>query len=182
MIRCLGLALFGRSVVLDDLAADRSIWGGGLGDWDGYARQLARLFTYANTFPESEPRLDIAAPPKDLFGKLDFLIAADAFENFSLSLDRALRGAFELLKPGGVLVATVPRGRVGDWRLRLAGFERIELHDQDDPAPGIIRRGVRNAPLTAFRPGPMRVRRPRYRARWRAFANLRASFGGSLQC
>ncbi len=114
VIRCLSLALFGRSVRLTDLAVDRSIWGAGLSDWDGYATKLTSLFTYANTFHHAEPRLDITDPPVNFFGTVDFLISSDVFEHVAPPVDRAFAGAFNLLKPGGTLVFTVPYYKGGE--------------------------------------------------------------------
>jgi len=114
VIRCLSLALFGRSVRLTDLVVDRSIRGTGLSDWDGYATKLASLFTYANTFYNAEPRLDITDPPADFFGTLDFVISSDVFEHVAPPVDRAFIGAFNLLKPGGILVLTVPYFKDGE--------------------------------------------------------------------
>ncbi len=114
VIRCLSLALYGRSVRLTDLAVDRSIRGAGLSDWDGYAARLASLFTYANTFHHAEPRLDITDPPANSFGTVDFLISSDVFEHVAPPVERAFTGAFNLLKPGGTLVFTVPYGKDGE--------------------------------------------------------------------
>jgi SAM-dependent methyltransferase len=114
VIRCLSLALFRHSVCLADLAVDRSIRGAGLSDWDGYATRLTGLFTYANTFHHAEPRLDIADSPADLFGTVDFLISSDVFEHVAPPVDRAFAGAFNLLKPGGTLVFTVPYYKDGE--------------------------------------------------------------------
>ena len=114
VVRCLSLALFGRSVRLTDLAVDRSIRGTGLSDWDGYATKLASLFRYANTFYNAEPRLDITDPPADLFGTADFVISSDVFEHVAPPVDRAFTGAFNLLKPGGTLVFTVPYNKGGE--------------------------------------------------------------------
>jgi SAM-dependent methyltransferase len=114
VIRCLSLALFGRSVRLSDLAADQSIRGTGLSDWVGYAGRLAGLFDYTNTSYNAEPRLDITDPPAHLLGTLDFMIASDVFEHVAPPVDRAFAGAFNLLKPGGILVFTVPYSKDGE--------------------------------------------------------------------
>jgi SAM-dependent methyltransferase len=108
VIRCLSLALFGRSLTLAEMPADRSIRGIGLSDWDEYANRLAGLFSYRNTFLHAEPKVDIVAPPAELAGSLDFLIASDVFEHVPPPVDRAFAGAFALLKPGGTLILTVP--------------------------------------------------------------------------
>jgi SAM-dependent methyltransferase len=108
VVRCLSLLLFGRSVPLTEMPADRSIQGIGLSDWEGYSDGLARLFSYRNTFFHTEPRVDITDPPRELLGALDFLISTDVFEHVPPPVDRAFAGAFALLKPGGVLVLSVP--------------------------------------------------------------------------
>ena len=108
VVRLLSMALFGRSLALPDMAPDPAIRGVGLSDWNEYAARLADLFSYRNTFFDTEPRLDITAPPAELLGNLDFLIASDVFEHVPQPVERAFTGAFELLKPGGTLILTVP--------------------------------------------------------------------------
>jgi capsular polysaccharide biosynthesis protein/SAM-dependent methyltransferase len=108
VVRCVSMALFGRSLALPDMVADPAIRGIGLSDWNEYAVRLADLFSYRNTFFDTEPRLDITAPRAKLLGTLDFLIASDVFEHVPRPVERAFTGAFELLKPGGTLILTVP--------------------------------------------------------------------------
>jgi len=130
VVRCLSLALFGHSVCLTDLAVDQSIRGAGLSDWEGYATRLTSLFTYANTFHHAEPRLDIADPPANLFGTVDFLISSDVFEHVAPPVDRAFTGAFNLLTPGGTLIFTVPYYKGGETIEhfpRLNDFEVLEF-------------------------------------------------------
>ena len=127
VIRCLSLALFRRSVRLTDLAVDRSIQGAGLSDWGGYAGKLAGLFNYTNTFYNAEPRLDITDPPADLFGTLDFVIASDVFEHVAPPVGRAFTGAFNLLKPGGMLVFTVPYFKDGETIEHFPNLNNFEV-------------------------------------------------------
>ena len=108
VVRCLSLLLFGRSLSLTEMSANPSIQGIGLSDWEGYSGDVARLFSYRNTFFHTEPRVDITDPPRDLLGTLDFLISTDVFEHVPPPVDRAFAGAFALLKPGGALVLSVP--------------------------------------------------------------------------
>jgi SAM-dependent methyltransferase len=130
VIRCLSLALYRRSVCLTDLAVDRSISGAGLSDWDGYATKLASLFTYTNTFFHAEPMLDITDPPANLFSALDFVISSDVFEHVAPPVDRAFTGAFNLLKPGGAFIFTVPYGKADNTAEHfphLNDFEVLEF-------------------------------------------------------
>jgi SAM-dependent methyltransferase len=108
MIHLLSMALFGRSLPLPDFPEDRSKRGIGLSDWDGYARPLSRKLDYRNTFFHAEPHVDITAPPAEWKGSLDFVIATDVFEHVAPPVGRAFAGAASLLRPGGVLVFSVP--------------------------------------------------------------------------
>jgi SAM-dependent methyltransferase len=108
VIRCLSLMLFGRSLCLTEMPADRSRRGLGISDWEGYATRLAALFSYENTFFHTEPLVDIADPPQRFSGAFDFVIASDVLEHVAPPAQRGFAGAFSLLKPGGALVFSVP--------------------------------------------------------------------------
>jgi SAM-dependent methyltransferase len=108
MIHALSLALWGESLALPDFPTRRDIRGMGLTDWRGYALPLAVKLDYANTFLDAEPRLDITRPDPALQGTLDFLLASDVFEHVPPPVERAFAGAYQLLKPGGALVLSVP--------------------------------------------------------------------------
>lgn len=148
------LEVLGTAAALPDLAPQRGIRGVGLSDDDRYARPLARLFDYTNTYYHQAPRLDIADPPAEWHGRFDFVVASDVFEHVLPPVDRAFAGARALLKPGGVLVFTVPfslepdtvehfpelcdwrlEERAGTWRLhnvtrdgRAQTFDRLVFH------------------------------------------------------
>jgi len=80
----------------------------GLSDWHGYALRLARKFNYTNTYYHAEPRMDITNVPAALTASLDFLISSDVFEHIVSPVSVAFDNSFKMLKPGGVLVLTVP--------------------------------------------------------------------------
>lgn len=84
------------------------ILGVGLSDWEGYAAPLARVFGYTNTFYHQQPRLDICDPGQEHLGRYDFLTSSDVFEHTPPPVRRTFEGAFAVLKPGGLLVMTVP--------------------------------------------------------------------------
>jgi len=108
IVHLLSLATYGRSMVLPEFPPNDSVSGAGLSDWIGYANRLATKFRYQNTFFHQEPMLDILRPPQNMLATLDFLISTEVFEHVPPPAFRAFEGAFELLKPGGYLILTVP--------------------------------------------------------------------------
>lgn len=100
--------LFGRSIALPDLPRHKDIVGIGLSDAKPYARRLAAALDYSNTFYHRKPRLDISNVPAERTGLYDFIIASDVFEHVAPPVSRAFANARRLLKPGGVLIFTVP--------------------------------------------------------------------------
>jgi SAM-dependent methyltransferase len=108
IVHLTSVALFGHSIPLPQFPADHSIVGIGLSDWSGYADSLAEKFHYTNTYFHQPPFLDIAEPVGDRVRSCDFVIATDVFEHVAPPVSRAFDGAFNLLKPGGHLVLTVP--------------------------------------------------------------------------
>ena len=108
--------LFGRNQVLAEVSFSRKeIVGIGLSDWEGYAEHLSRIFDYTNTFYHTDPFLDIVDVPRKYIGKHDFMISTDVFEHVPPPVGLAFHGAYNALKPGGLLVLTVPftRGNAG---------------------------------------------------------------------
>lgn len=86
---------------------DRTVRGIGLSDDDNYAWVLGSLFDYTNTFFHQEPRLDICADDLAYSG-LDFIVSTDVFEHVLPPVEKAFRNCHRMLKPGGVLVFSVP--------------------------------------------------------------------------
>jgi SAM-dependent methyltransferase len=130
--------ILGVEAALPDLPRRRDIRGLGLSDDARYAHALARTFGYVNTWYHAAPRLDIAAVPPAHRAQYDFVVASDVFEHVPPPVARAFDGARALLKPGGVLVFTVPFTlapatvehfpELHDWHLLQAG-DRWELHN-----------------------------------------------------
>jgi len=100
--------VLGIDAVLTELASNKRVRGVGLSDARAYAKPLARKFAYRNTYLHRWPRLDITAPDVRRYGDLDFIIASDVFEHVPPPVSRAFENARRLLKPGGVLIFTVP--------------------------------------------------------------------------
>jgi SAM-dependent methyltransferase len=104
----LSLELFGTALTLPDFPRIKSLRGIGMTDWNEYARRLGEKFDYRNTFYNREPKFDITKPPPEEFGRYDFLISSEVFEHVLPPPERAFENAHRLLKPGGVLILTVP--------------------------------------------------------------------------
>jgi SAM-dependent methyltransferase len=107
LLAALSIELFGMAMSLPDFPKVKSLRGMGTSDSPQYARRLAEVFDYRNTFFDREPRFDLGAPPEES-GKYDFLVSSDVFEHVRHPVEQAFRNAFQMLKPNGVLVFTVP--------------------------------------------------------------------------
>lgn len=135
-IALLGQALGRGTTPLVDWPVDKAISGVGLSDWPGYAGLLTEKCDYRNTHFHAEPKLDICAPPSDWQGRFDFLLSSDVFEHVMPPVRAAFEGSFRLLKPGGLLVMSVPfvpKARTREhypdavgYRLDESGRVRIE--------------------------------------------------------
>ena len=108
VIHALSTQLFGASLALVDFPIRKDINGIGLSDWTGYAEGLAKKFTYKNTFYHCEPKLDITNPDPTEYEKYDFVISSDVFEHVPPPISSAFEGVRKLLKPGGVMIFSVP--------------------------------------------------------------------------
>ncbi|MEX2588148.1 MAG: methyltransferase domain-containing protein [Actinomycetota bacterium] len=129
IVSVLTTELFGESMLLDQVPLTPHLSGIGLTDWEGYSTRLETRFHYRNTYYDQEPKLDIVAPDPDLIGSADFLIATDVFEHVPPPVSVGFRNARRLLKPGGVLIMSVPYG-TGDQTIEhypdLHDFEILE--------------------------------------------------------
>jgi SAM-dependent methyltransferase len=103
---------------LQNAAKRRELVGIGMSDTGIYARALERLFSYRNTFYHTEPRLDVTdAGSTCQYQDLDFVVSSDVLEHVRAPVSAALTNIHGMLKPGGVLILTVPY---------LEGYESIE--------------------------------------------------------
>ncbi len=89
-----------------------------MSDWPGYADEFARIFDFQNTYYHMEPFLDVTdATSAARYRDLDFVISSEVLEHVKAPVTKSLQNIFDMLKPGGVLVLTVPY---------LEGYEPIE--------------------------------------------------------
>jgi SAM-dependent methyltransferase len=106
--------LFHEVTPLTNLPIRKDLEGVGMSDEELYSRILEEKFTYLNTFFHTEPRLDIASPPERFLSRFHFVVCADVMEHVRPPIDTAFRNLRSLLKPGGLLVLSVPFGLEGD--------------------------------------------------------------------
>lgn len=102
----------------------KSISGIGMSDSPSYAAELERIFNYQNTFYHTEPYLDVTdATSCSRYRDMDFIISSEVLEHVKAPVTAALKNIFNMLKPGGMLILTVPY---------LDGYETIEHYPHLD--------------------------------------------------
>ena len=131
LVHRLSLHLFGCSLPLSEFPVRKNIKGIGLTDPSSIATVLADRFDYVNTSLTGEPRLDIRCDPSPV-GPLDFLIASEVFEHVEGPVERAFENAARLLKPGGLLLLTVPWVWGGDAHTAIPELHDWRLGSEDD--------------------------------------------------
>ena len=134
VVAALSEALHGRSLVIGDFPPRPDLVGLGMSDWTGYADRLPAVLGYDNTFYDEGIRLDITAEvPHALAGSCDFVVSSDVLEHVAPPWSSALVHLRELLKPGGVLVLTVPMlpdGTTVEHYPDLDTYEIVTLGDR----------------------------------------------------
>ena len=131
LVHHLSSGLFGESLAIPDfpLAAQR-LSGIGMSDAPRLAAPLGRHLKYRNTFYHQEPRLDIHAPAAEHLGAHDFVISSDVFEHVDPPVERAFVNLRRLLKPGGLLVFTVPFAMQGDTVEHFPGLHQYTIENR----------------------------------------------------
>ncbi len=108
LVALLSEELFGAALALPDFPPLKTVRGFGMSDPDALAERLREKFTYTNTFYHQPPMLDITAPPEAEIGRSDFIISSEVMEHVPPPVEQAFANLYRLLKPGGVLLLTVP--------------------------------------------------------------------------
>lgn len=127
LIHLLSLHYFGQSLALPGFPLRKDLRGVGTSDWDGFAVPLAQRLGYTNTYYHQPPKLDIINIPDDMTGTLDFLITSDVLEHVAPPVARAFVNIRRLLKPGGVLIITVPWVPDGETREHFPDLFEYEI-------------------------------------------------------
>jgi SAM-dependent methyltransferase len=116
-------------VALPELPRRPDLVGIGLSDSAAYAVPLAKKLGYTNTYFHTEPRLDIADVSEHRAAEADFIIASDVFEHVAPPVARAFANARRLLKPGGVLIFSVPFSLAADTVEHFPALHAYRLID-----------------------------------------------------
>jgi SAM-dependent methyltransferase len=112
LVHLTSMALWRRSIPATRWPrADKRIYG--VSDWPGFEPFFRQAVRYINTqydtaaFPGAT-FLDICQPPGPLVGTADIVTCSDVLEHVAPPVQRAFDGLFQVLKPGGALLFTVP--------------------------------------------------------------------------
>lgn len=126
IIHGLSIALFHKSLAINNFPMNKNISGIGLSDWDGYAIPLSEKLNYENTYYHKDPQLDITArpPQKNIY---DFIISSDVFEHVTPPVYTAFKNTFDLLKDDGVFVFSVPYTYEGHTVEHFPNLHKFEI-------------------------------------------------------
>ena len=108
LMQALSQHLYDKPVPLSAFTPDKNLKAMGLSDAPHYAKRLAVLFDYTNFFYHTEPFLDICNIENMTVGSYDLLVTSDVFEHVPPPRHVAFVNSWHLLKPGGLLLLTVP--------------------------------------------------------------------------
>jgi SAM-dependent methyltransferase len=126
----IGLELFGSGEPLHALPARPGLTGVGMSDPLPLAALLGRRMAYANTYYHCEPRLDVCAPA-DHAGRYDLVVCSEVLEHVPPPIEPAFTGLHDLLRPGGLLVFSVPYRSDGETTEHFPGLHDYEILVRD---------------------------------------------------
>ena len=149
IIAALSTSLFGKSLTIDQFPHRPDLVAIGMSDWEGYADRLASRFQYRNTFFDEPPQLDIMEPVSGLLThSCDFIISTDVLEHVAPPFELALVHLREMLKPGGLLVFSIPMKHEGSTDEHYPDLHEYKIVDLGS-APVLVNRTV-NGELQVF--------------------------------
>ena len=105
---------------------DLSRRGLGVSDDHRVARALSRPFSYVNTFFHQFPIVDLERVPSETFGQFEFITCSDVLEHTSDRL-RSIQGLYQMLRPGGFAVITVPVTENEDFREYFPKVSELQI-------------------------------------------------------
>ena len=142
LVHVLSKELLGESSAIADMPKRKDLVGVDMSGAATYSASLPARLGYTNTFLHKPPHLDITDPDPQWLGRCDFVISSDVFEHVAPPVGRAFDNTLRLLKPGGVLVLTVPYAKTGDtvehfpelhdWHVEQRAGRRVLLNMTSD--------------------------------------------------
>jgi hypothetical protein len=109
IVHALCTEMLGEPVILSDVPSNLAVSGLGLSDPEIYAGHFKRIFAYLNTEFYRQPSLDITSSVScQQYLPVDFVVCADVFQRVRPPLREAFANLRSLLRPGGLLVFSVP--------------------------------------------------------------------------
>lgn len=120
--------LYGSCNTLSELRVCKEISGLGMSEWEGYANRLSELFEFTNTFYHQQPLLNIAnTNSSSNYKNLDFVICSEVFEHIDPPISLGFANLSGLLKPGGILIFSVPYVRGAATQEHFPGLFQYKL-------------------------------------------------------
>ncbi len=104
----------------------------GISDWEGLSQALSDKFEYVNTFFHKHPHVDITDVSIFQQEVADFLICSDVLEHVNPPVISGFAGMFKILKPGGLLVFSIPYdldGKSKEHFPNLYNFRIVNVED-----------------------------------------------------
>jgi SAM-dependent methyltransferase len=132
LIRALSKELFDSALAISDFPRRPGLRGLGLSDEACYAIPLASRLDYTNTFYDRAPRLDITAIEEKDVGQYDFILATDVLEHVPPPAVRSFENARRLLRPGGILIFSVPYRPEGETQEHFPELWQYKVVKQDE--------------------------------------------------
>lgn len=149
IVAALSNELFGTARAIPDFPLRPDLKGLGLSDETCYATPLATKLGYTNTFYDRPPQFDIMNVGPEHIGRYDFILSSDVFEHVPPPVVRAFENARRMLRPGGVLVFSVPYALEGDTVEHFPELFEYEL--VKDGADYVLKNRTRDGRNQEFR-------------------------------
>jgi len=97
-----------EGIDINEISTDLSRTGLGIGDDWKLARMLSQKFAYTNSFLQRFPIVDLLDPPNSCIEYFEFITCSDVLEHTAPPRKKPIAGLFQMLKPGGFAVISVP--------------------------------------------------------------------------